>query len=290
MTRLTALSLNNIKNGVSDGLAGLSALTGLSAMVIQQCINNLQEKSEAAQVLKQLRTAAKPALEAAAQGRYVPWQPTAAETDAALRNRKGLPEYEKNLMATFKTRFEGLCNAAAAQNLLVTSSSSSSSSSSQSPTPTASGSTAADAVKVEFKVGGAANTAPALRTTPIVLYDDEANPLSPNMYAVERILTLFEIAFGTATQQQENEFKALKQGSMTVDAFAYELENRSRTLQHKNYSEQHLVQLFVHGLQDRACASSLSQQHGQVADHAPVCQAAGQELHGAQAAGAAGAD
>jgi hypothetical protein len=197
-------------------------------MVIQQCINNLQEKSEAAQVLKQLRTAAKPALEAAAQGRYVPWQPTAAETDAALRNRKGLPEYEEHLMATFKTRFEGLCNAAAAQNLLVTSSSSSSSSS-QSPTPTASGSTAADAVKVEFKVGGAASKAPALRTTPIVLYDDEANPLSPNMYAVERILTLYEIAFGTATQQQENEFKALKQGSMTVDAFAYELENRSRT-------------------------------------------------------------
>jgi hypothetical protein len=74
------------------------------------------------------------------------------------------------------------------------------------------------------------------------------------MYAVERILTLFEIAFGTATQQQENEFKALKQGSMTADAFAYELENRSRTLQHKNYSEQYLVQLFVHGLQDRACA------------------------------------
>jgi hypothetical protein len=34
MTRLTALSLNNIKNGVSDGLAGLSALTGLQQLLL----------------------------------------------------------------------------------------------------------------------------------------------------------------------------------------------------------------------------------------------------------------
>jgi hypothetical protein len=60
-----------------------------------------------------------------------------------------------------------------------------------------------------------------------------------------------------ATQQHENEFKALKQGSMTVDAYAYELDYR--TLKHKNYSDLYLVQLFVNGLQDRECAKSLQQ-------------------------------
>jgi hypothetical protein len=157
--------------------------TPMPALVITQCINSLQDGSEAFAVLEQLRIAAFPAIAAAQQSKYVPWEPTAAERGAALRSRTGLPEYEEHLVATFRKRFKGLCDRAAAQNLLTTSNSSSSSS--QSP---ASAASSGDPLRVELKVG-ATSTAPALRTTPIVLHDDRANPLTPNMYAVERILT-----------------------------------------------------------------------------------------------------
>jgi hypothetical protein len=90
-----------------------------------------------------------------------------------------------------------------------------------------------------------------------VLLDNSGAMFTPNMYAFERALLMFEIAFGTATQQQENEFKAMKQGSMTADAFAYKLEYLNRTLLTRNYTDSYLVRLFVNGLQDRECAASL---------------------------------
>ncbi|KAF6255812.1 hypothetical protein COO60DRAFT_1641236 [Scenedesmus sp. NREL 46B-D3] len=165
-----------------------------------------------------------------------------------LKRYAGLPEYEDYLLAAFQKRFKGLCDRAAAEGRLANTSGSSSTSAAN-----------ISSSDQGIKSGAATSTAPALTASPVVLLDDKANLLTPNMYAVEHILTLFEVAFGTATQQQENEFKALKQGSMTPDGFAYELEYRSRTLLHRNYSDGYLVQLFVNGLQDRECAASLQQ-------------------------------
>jgi hypothetical protein len=229
--------------------------TPMAALVITQCLQRLQERSEAFVVLEQARIAAMPAILAASKSLFVDWEPTDAERSAALRGNLGLPEYEDHLTETFRTRFQGLCERAADEGLLASSDGSRSSSKQQ---DAAAASSSGKQGEEQKQVAAASSPAALTTAVPVVLIDDRGNMLSPNMYVVERIL--FEIAFGVATQQQENEFKALKQGNMTADAFAHEIEYRNRTLLHRKFTSRYLVHLFINGLQDRECATFLQQQ------------------------------
>ncbi|WIA41014.1 hypothetical protein OEZ86_004653 [Tetradesmus obliquus] len=213
------------------------------AILIQQMLNCLPDDSDAYYVFAQIRTAILPAIKAAERGLYYPGQPTEAERDAALRSRRGLQEYEDHMTAMYSKHFKTVSDVAASRNLL---SDGAGTGSSQQQA----------AVRVQISVG-AASASPGLAAAAPVVLDDGGAMYTPNMYVFARAVLMFEIAFGTATQQQENEFKAMKQGSMTADAFAYKLEYLNRTLLHKNFTDSYLVRLFVNGLQDRECAASL---------------------------------
>jgi hypothetical protein len=95
----------------------------------------------------------------------------------------------------------------------------------------------------------------------VFITDDKCNDFTPGYYAVARTLVLFEIAFGTSTQQLEHEYKTLMQGSGTVEEFASKLARLWRTVRHrKQYNAQHLAIRFLQGLADKTCADVIHRQ------------------------------
>jgi hypothetical protein len=91
------------------------------------------------------------------------------------------------------------------------------------------------------------------------LLDKRGIEYTPGVYVVMRALLLFEVRFGATSVQQENEYRTLMQGNDTPENYAAKLVQLRQTLRHnKSITEKHLALRFLHGLQDRTCAESIS--------------------------------
>lgn len=82
--------------------------------------------------------------------------------------------------------------------------------------------------------------------------------VTPHMYAYHYTMLLFEIHYSIATQQQENEFKTMVQGTKSLEAFANDLQRLRKSLLHlQTYTEEAVAIRFIDGLTDKQTAEAL---------------------------------
>lgn len=185
--------------------------------------------SPAYAAFKQIRAAANDHLRAANDGKILTYQPTTPVLQAALGANFHDPSHVLAACTQLQARFELLQQQADHEGLLIQ----------YMPT---------------MRVSGTKTPQPVF-----LLVDGER--ISPQTYAYNYVMTLFEIRFSVATLDQENALRTLKQGQFPAEQYAMQLRRLAAKLTHTGrYTDQHLVLLFLEGLSNRECARAVTAQ------------------------------
>lgn len=188
--------------------------------------------SPAEVVMAQIREATNSYIEKAEEGFYLDHAPSTAVIKAMLGSNAHVQQYIDAAEKKLRDKFEPIMRAALLKDVLVSASE---------PDPDA---------------GTQTSTQPT-GTTPFLSVKGER--VSPHMYAYQYVIAVFEIRYSIASLDRENEFKSLKQGTLTLDQYATELRRRAALVQHLGiYDEPRLTLMFLQGLSDQNCAKKIA--------------------------------
>lgn len=225
------------------------------SVLIQELTMNCAPRSQLQTFLREGARLFYPSIVAAADEALFPSTDLTQQMRAlALGVHAGQPEYEARLRDLLAERLEPLAAQARAQNRLADAQGA------RLPAPTAAADGGGEPAAVNPPAAGAAADQPA--PTRAILDPNTAQLYTPGLAVATKLLLLAEVRFGTATRQQEVEFKTIKQKpTESYRDFAYRLQLLERTVAHRtNYTAGYKATLYIAGLADRGCAAWVSSQ------------------------------
>lgn len=119
-------------------------------------------------------------------------------------------------------------------------------------------SSASTMLQTPIKPENAGEAAAADASTERRILMHKGKKYDPNMYAYRYLTRLYAHKYGQATEDQEAEFNTFRQGSLTEEAYASELQRRAAALVHRaDIDERSLMLRYINGLNDSHLANDL---------------------------------
>jgi hypothetical protein len=219
-----------------------------SSFALSSIISSVQAGSTAEVALKQLQAAMTYDQQAAELNMFPPMEVTPEQKALALHNNLGVSEHEQLLTRRLTDVLAQLCAAADRRGHLAMPAA-------QAPP----GVPGLSAASTHVQAQGAAAAAPNAAGAPLVMDPASGTMVCPYLAVVLKFLAIASVRFGTAGQQEETAFNAMRQGATdTEESFAFKVKRAAMSLQHKHHiTAAYAMERFLAGLRDRSVADAV---------------------------------